>query len=84
MLAELGVEPVAQRVARHRIGIVVERDIGARGLAAIGIGHADHERLLHRGMAVEHVLDMLGEDLEPADGDHVLEAIDPVTVPAAP
>src|SRR3546814_4081500 len=45
-------------------------------LAAIGIGQADHQRFLHRGVPVEHCFDLAREHLEAADRDHVFEAID--------
>ena len=75
VLAELRVEPAAQRLAGRRRA-VVQRDIGARLLAAIGVGQADHQRLLHRRMMVQHRLDLAREHLEPADRDHVLQPVD--------
>ena len=49
VLAHAGIEPVAQFLA-GRPSVGVERDIGHRRFAAIGIGPSDHERFLDRRM----------------------------------
>src|SRR3546814_17144478 len=56
-------------------GAFLERDEGLGPLAGIGIGNTDDERLLDCLMLVEDRLDLAREDLEAADGDHVLQAI---------
>ena len=73
MLAELRVKPILQPCA---IGTIVQRHEGLGHLAVIGIGNANHDRLLHGRIPIQHSLDLTGEDFEPADRDHVLQPVD--------
>src|SRR5580700_3581122 len=54
----------AELVPQERLELVetealagLERNEGLGGLAAIGVGHADHRHLRHRGMLVDRLLD---------------------------
>src|SRR3546814_6936275 len=75
MLAELRVEPRGECLARYLIA-VLQRDERLRALAAIGVGDAEYDRFLDRGMLVQMRLDHAGIDLEAADRDHVLQPVD--------
>src|SRR3546814_21163062 len=75
MLAELRVEPRGECLARYLIA-VLQRDERLRALAAIGVGDAEYDRFLDRGMLVQMRLDHAGIDLEAADRAHVLQPVD--------
>ena len=49
-------------------------------LAPLGVGHADHRRLQHSGVSVQHVLDLGGSYVQPAPDDEVLHPVDDVDV----
>ena len=56
------------------VGLVDRRaglglDDGGDGLAELLVGHADHHGVAHRGVLLEHLLDLLGEDLLAAGVD---------------
>ena len=50
--------------------------------ARLLVGHADRGALQHAGQAGHHVLDLVGIDVEAADQDHVLLAVDDLEVAA--
>src|SRR5690606_17072876 len=58
-----------------------ELDHGLDGLAPAVVGHADDRHVGDRGVRRDHVLDLAGEDAEPAGDDHVLLAVDDRQVP---
>ncbi len=49
---------------------------GLRRFAGGPVRHADHRRLLDAGELGQHVLDLVGIDVEAGDQDHVLRAVD--------
>src|SRR3546814_7589698 len=60
MLAELGVEPGGEGLAAD-VETLLERHESFWHLAAIGVGDAEHDRFLDRGMLVEMRLDPRSE-----------------------
>ena len=50
------------------------------GFAPLRVGHAEHRRLEHGGMAVQHVLDLGAVHVLAAAHDHVLRPVDEVDV----
>src|SRR5205823_1193222 len=59
-----------------RVRPLGEHDERLDGLAAHGIGDADHGGLLDRRVTEQHLLYLAREDLEARDVDHVLHAVD--------
>src|SRR3546814_6534930 len=81
MLAELGVEPGGERLAAD-VEAILDRHKGFWRLAAIGVGDAEHDRFLDRGMLVEMRFDHARIHLEPANRDHVLQPVDDAEIAA--
>src|SRR3954453_6261638 len=73
-------DEVAQLVGVAR-GALGQRPGGADLLAELLVGHADHRRLDHRRVLVEHLLDLARVDVVAAADDHVLLAVDDEEVP---
>ena len=65
---------------RKGLGTGAQFDEGLGRLAAIGVGDADHDHFLHRGMLVDRLLDHLRIDVEAAGDDHVLLAVDQIEI----
>ena len=65
-----------------RRGAGLELDHRGQAFAPVGVGHADHGAVLHRGVAPDHLLDLARVDVEAARDDHVLLAVDHVQVAA--
>src|SRR5690349_21901027 len=55
-----------------------QADVGLDGLAAVGVGHADHGGLAYRLVLVEDVLDLARPYLVPAGVDLVLLPVDDI------
>src|SRR3546814_3315184 len=81
MRADLVVEPVCECRAAD-VETLLERHESFWHLAAIGVGDAEHDRFLDRGMLVEMRLDHARIDFEPADRDHVLQPVDDAEIAA--
>src|SRR3954469_6975405 len=74
--AELAGKLRAQLVERERLCAGPELDEGLCGLAAIRVGNAEHDHLVHAWYGVDRLLDHLRIDVEAAGDDHVLLAVD--------
>ena len=70
----------AARRARTALRPALQLDEGLCGLAAILVGNADHDHLLHAWMGVDRLLDHLRIDVEAAGDDHVLLAVDQIEI----